>query len=200
MKNIILSVVAIGSFGFAGGDIEPVKAESVLEEAVSPFYLGLGLSNVSTRGSSISLDFFKDKTAQDETGDILLMAGYDFNKYMAIEGRYTDSMVGEDLLTRESWGVYVKPKYPATQAFTLYALLGYGGLSVDGKGSNIADVDDTSFQWGVGASYALNAHLSIFFDYVNIANDMDADILVLDGLSFSGVDSDALSVGLTYSF
>lgn len=197
MKNTILvtlATVAISSFGFAGGDIEPVEAE------VSPFYVGLGLSNVSTRGSSVSLDFFKDKEGQEETGDILLMAGYDFNQYVAVEGRYMDSVFGEDELTRESWGVYVKPKYPATQAFTLYALLGYGGLSVDGKGSGLANVDDTSFQWGVGASYDLDAHFSIFFDYVNIANDMDADILLLNGLSFSGVDSDALSVGVTYNF
>ena len=204
MKNIALitvAIVAMSCFGFAGGDIEPVETAPSVEGKVSPFYVGLGLSNVDTRYSSESLNFFNDKSGQEETGDILLMAGYNFNQYIAVEGRYMTSVFGEDSITRESWGIYVKPKYPATETFTLYALLGYGGLTVDGKGDSIYspnDVDDTSFQWGVGVSYDLNTHFSIFFDYLSIANDMDADILF--GVPDTKVDSDALSVGVTYSF
>jgi len=201
MKKIALSTVAIvlmSSFGFAGGDIEPVEVAVDVEEVVSPFYLGIGLSSVSTRNSRVSLGFFDDKTGEDDTGDILLLAGYEFNQYVAVEGRYMSSVWGEDALIRDSWGVYVKPQYPATEALTLYALLGYGGLNADGKGLWLVNVDDTGFQWGLGASYDLNAHFSIFFDYVNIANDMDVDILF--GSPFAKVDSDSLSVGVTYHF
>ena len=200
MKKIALStlvIVMMSSFGFAGGDIEPVVAVPLVEEDVSPFYVGLGLSNVSTRNSRELLNFFHDNDSE-ETGDILLMAGYEFNQYLAVEGRYMNSMFGEDALTRDSWGVYVKPQYPVSEAFTLYALLGYGGLNADGKGLWNVSVDDTGFQWGVGASYDLNAHFSIFIDYVNIANDMDADILF--DAPFVKIDSDALSVGLSYHF
>lgn len=208
MKKVILSVVAIvtmNSFGFAGGDfetVEPMSAVSVVEE-VSPFYVGLGLSNVSTRNSRVSLGFFEDKALQEETGDILLMAGYEFNPYIAVEGRYMTSAFGEDVLTRDSWGVYVKPQYPVNDEFSVYALLGYGGMTVDGKGStllplNRSDVDENGFQWGLGVSYDLNSHFAIFFDYVNVAKDMDVDILM--GSPFAKVDSDALSMGVTYHF
>ena len=208
MKKVALLtviIVTISSFGVAGGDfetVEPVIAETIVEE-VSPFYAGIGLSNVSTRNSRESLGFFKDKDhGQEETGDILLMAGYEFNQYLAIEGRYMNSVFGEDSLTRDSWGVYVKPQYTALEAFTLYALLGYGGLNTEAKGLSTGSLDDTGFQWGVGASYDLNARFSIFIDYVKIANDMDADIVFVlpPVLPFSKLDSDALSVGITYHF
>ena len=110
MKKAVLVTVAIvtmSSFGFAGGDIEPVETVPFVEAEVSPFYVGLGLSNVSARASRVSLNFFQDKVGQEETGDILLMAGYDFNQYLAVEGRYMSSVFGETSLTRDSWGVYV---------------------------------------------------------------------------------------------
>ena len=206
MKKIALStlmIVLMNSFGVAGGDIDPVEAAVVVEEGVSPFYVGLGLSSVSTRNSRESLGFFHDYDWQEETGDVLLMAGYEFNQYLAVEGRYMTSILAEDRLTRDSWGAYVKPQYPVNDELSVYALLGYGGMTVDGKGSSLIlfnrnDIDDSGFQWGLGVNYDLNAHFSIFIDYVNIANDMDADILF--GLPFTEVDSDALSVGVTYNF
>jgi len=211
MKKVafsLVTMVTMSSLGFAGGNVEPVEAAPIVDE-VSPFYVGLGLSNVSTHASSKSLDFFNDKPGQDETGDILLMAGYEFNPYIAVEGRYMNSVFGESSIIRDSWGLYMKPQYPVTEAFTLYALLGYGGMSadakglrIDAKGPNLGSLDDTGFQWGVGASYDLNAHFSIFFDYVNVANDMDADSTfdIPPYLPYVKVDSDALSVGVTYHF
>ncbi|RLA70658.1 MAG: porin family protein [Epsilonproteobacteria bacterium] len=197
---ILVAMAAISNLGFAGGDIEPVEAVVVVEKEVYPFYVGVGLSFVSTRYSSVSLGFFDDKSGEDDTGDILLMAGYEFNPYIALEGRYMSSFTGEDSLTRDSWGVYVKPQYPVNDKFSVYALLGYGGMTVDGKDNGLIPVvvDESGFQWGLGASYDLNVHFSIFIDYVNIANDMDTNILV--GSTFEKVDSDALSMGVTYHF
>ena len=202
VASVTVAIVSMSSFVFAGGDIEPVEAVPVVEEGVSPFYVGLGLSWVSTRSSGSSWGALNDTKAEDDTGDILLMAGYEFNQYIAVEGRYMSSMVGEDKLTRDSWGGYVKPQYPATEAFTLYALLGYGGLNVGTNGPSLGSLDDTGFQWGIGASYDLNAHFSIFVDYVNVANDMDADTVfdLTFTAPFAKVDSDAFSVGVTYHF
>ncbi len=212
MEKIALSVVTIvtmSSLAFAGGDmkdvtpvVEPVVAIPVVEEE-RPFYVGLGLSAVSTRNSNTSLNFFSAEREQDRTGDILLMAGYEFNPYVAVEGRYMTSVVDEDVLTRDSWGIYVKPQYPVNEEFTLYALLGYGGLTVDGKGSaliprNRSDVDDNGFQWGLGGSYAVTENVAIFADYVSIATDMDADIFWNSLLA--EVDSDAFTVGVNYNF
>ena len=206
MKRIVLSVAVMRSSAFAGGgfkDVEPAVEPviAVVVEEVSPFYVGLGLSAVSTRDGD--LNFFDGEAGQDRTGDILVMAGYEFNQYVAVEGRYMTSITDEDVITRDSWGIYVKPQYPATEDFTLYALLGYGGLTVDGKGSaliprNRSDVDDTGFQWGLGASYAIIENVSIFADYVSIATDMDADIFM--GSLLKEVSSDAFTLGVTYNF
>ena len=202
MRKVAHLLVAISNLGFAGGDIEPVDTALVIEPEVSSFYVGLGLSSVSTGNSHLSLGFFDDQLGEDDTGNVLIMAGYDFNPYVAVEGRYMTSVWGENEFTNDSWGIYVKPQYPVTQAFTLYALLGYGGLNVETTGLTLGKLDDTGFQWGVGASYDLNVHFSIFIDYVNIAKNMDADVIFESPYyaAFSKVDSDALSVGITYKF
>ncbi len=200
MKKIALSVVTIvtmSSLAFAGGDIAPVVAPVVIDE-VSPFYMGLGLSAVSTRNSRTSLDFFSDKNGQDRTGDVSAMVGYDFNPYIALEGRYMTSIFEEDFLNRSSWGIYAKPQYPVTEEFSVYALLGYGGMRANGKGRALVHVNETGFQWGLGVSYAVSDHADVFFDYVNIANDMDTDVFL--GSPFAEVDSDALTLGVSYNF
>jgi len=194
------------NLALAGGgfkDVEPAvePVVPVVVEEVSPLYVGLGLSVVSTRDGS--LDIFSVKDEQDRTGDILVMAGYEFNQYVAVEGRYMTSIFDEDVFTRDSWGIYVKPQYPVNKEFSVYALLGYGGLTVDGKGSalipvNRSDVDDSGFQWGLGGSYAVTENVSIFADYISIAKDMDADIFL--GSLLKDVSSDAFTLGATYNF
>ena len=209
MKRIVLSVAVISSLAFAGGGfkdvepaVEPVVAVPIIVEEVSPFYVGLGLSAVSTRDGDLS--FFDAEAGQDRTGDILLMAGYEFNPYVAVEGRYMTSVFDEDVLTRDSWGIYVKPQYPVNEEFTLYALLGYGGLTVESKNNNDPrpifrnDVDDTGFQWGLGGSYDMTENIAIFVDYVSIATDMDADVFF--GILGEEVSSDAFTLGATYNF
>ena len=197
MKRIIVSVAVMSSLAFAGGDIAPVVVPVVIDE-VSPFYMGFGLSAVSTRNSRTSLSFTSDKRGQDRTGDVSAMMGYDFNPYIALEGRYMTSIFKEDFLNRSSWGIYAKPQYPVTDEFSVYALLGYGGLRANGRGRELIHVDDTGFQWGLGISYAVSDHADVFFDYVNVANDMGADVFF--GSPFADVDSDALTVGVTYNF
>ena len=64
----------------------------------------------------------------------MLQAGYKFNSYVAVEGRYwlglSDNAwatISNNLIQSEgeidAWGVYVKPMYPVTPAFDIYALL-----------------------------------------------------------------------------
>ena len=95
-------------------------------------------------------------------------------------------------------GDLCKPQYPLTGEFSLYALLGYGGLNVEGKGLSLTDVSDTGFQWGLGASYEVLENIAVFADYVSIAKDMDADIFL--GSPIRDVSSDAFTLGATYNF
>ena len=194
--------MALSSGLYAGGDIvkdvEPViTIPATVEEAKNNLYVGIGLSAVSTRESS--LDFFSVEPGQDRTGDISLIAGYDFNEYLAVEGRYMVSVAEEDILDRTSWGIYLKPQYPVTEDMKVYALLGFGGFDVSGTnhtGINI-DADDTGFQWGLGGSYKILDNLSIFVDYLNIADNVEAAAFVSNNVD---IDSDAFTIGILYHF
>jgi len=201
MKKIALSVVAIvgmSSFGFAGGDIAPVAAPMVVEEEVSnsSFYVGFGIAAVSARDADASLGFFSEKAGQERLANISLLAGYNFNEYVAVEGRYTTSFAKEDSLEMDGWSLFVKPQYPVSEDFSIYALLGFGGVTMDGINGSVVDVDDNGFQWGLGMEYAVMENISLFADYTSLANDMD-------GYFYNGaleVDADAITIGMNYKF
>jgi len=198
MKKITISVaaiVALSSFGFAGGDIAPAPV-MVDEVDNSSFYLGLALSAVSTRDADVSMDIFNGKDGQDRLGNLTFQAGYNFNKYIAVEGRYTTTIADDDSVEMDGWSLFVKPQYPVTEDFNIYALIGFGGVSMDPAGNKYVDVDDSGFQWGIGASYDFTDNIAVFFDYTNLANDMD-------GIYWDGalqVDADAFNLGVTYKF
>lgn len=210
MKNFTLSVatvLALSTFAIAGGDIAPV--EPMVEEVApaqddSGFYIGGAYSLVNT-----SIDYHDsygmlvdgnqyEQSGTDERDDngYMLLAGYKYNQYVAIEGRYWGSMHDRSWESSstlngqpdgswdnsdgdfEAWGIYVKPMYPVTETFDVYALLGYGNTSIhdkfytiDGAGPDLLDED--GFQWGIGASYAFTENLSLFADYVALCDDVD---------------------------
>lgn len=216
MKKIILSLAAMSSLGFAGGDIVPVVA--VADEIdETGFYLGAGISAMSSRNSAVSMDIFNVKPSQDRLGNIDLLAGYNINNYLAVEGRYGFGITDEDKVVMDrQWSIFIKPMYKfeddedrenGENYFAVYALLGYGGVSLSGVNGVIADVDDSGFQWGLGLSYTFRETArhdnyiyadswTVYVDYTQLGND-------LDGLYYDGarqVDADAFTVGLIYKF
>jgi opacity protein-like surface antigen len=206
MKKITLSalaVVALTSFGYAGGDITPVIEPVIVEESTSSFYVGAGLAALSARGSDVSLNFFSEESGQDRMGNFTLLAGYNFNEYIAVEGRYTGDINNADVVDMSGWSLFVKPQYPVSEDFSVYALLGFGGVKLDptsGSSVNI-NVDDTGFQWGLGISYDVLENLEIFADYTNLANNMEG--VYRDNLAEADLfeaDTDALTIGVNYKF
>ena len=210
MKRITLSLVsmiALSSISFAGGDITPDPVPVVLEETAASYYVGIALADTSTRGSEVDLNFFDKNSGQDNLINITFNAGYEFNQYIAIEGRYTTDVSQQDSADNMSgWSLFAKPQYPVSQDFTVYALLGFGGVTVEGgmfdENHNYypVDVDDIGFQWGLGVSYSLQSYtgygVSIFADYTSLANDMDG-VYGYFGLE---TDVDVLTVGVSYQF
>ena len=205
MKKIVLSVsavAAINSLVFAGGGmkevtpvVEPVVIIPMAEE-VSGFYVGLGLSAVSTRDATISMNFFNVKDGQDRLGNVSFFGGYNVNEYIAVEGRYTNTFSDEDLVEMDGWSLFVKPQYPVSENFSVYALLGFGGVTMDGVNASGVDVDDSGFQWGLGMGYAMTENFDVFIDYTSLAADMD-------GVYYNGaleVDADAITLGVNYNF
>jgi len=203
MKKIMLSIFAIvglSSLATAGGGYSPavepiVEVPEVSEIDHSGSYIGLGVSAVITYEDDSS--FFNSKVRQERTGDIALIGGYDFNQYIGVEGRYMTSFTHEDRIERDLWAVYVKPQYPVMEELNVYALLGYGNFQLEGINGNNIDIDESGFQWGVGVSYEVTENISIFADYVKIANDVGTDGFVTFPAEIS---SDAVTVGVIYHF
>lgn len=209
MKKITLSLMVIASmstFALAGGDIapvEPVVEPPVVVEKVEAvdngFYVGLGYSYMT----------FSPNKDYDYTGNALsVLAGYQFNKYFAVEGRY--STVLGDITEESSWGdydyddgelsnigIYLKPMYPVG-GLTLYGLLGYGQVTFDREDDDgFPKGEESGFQWGVGASYAMTDKLEIFVDYVKLFDD-EGFTECLCGVE--EVDADSINLGFTYKF
>ena len=217
MKNIVLSAVAVlamSSFAVAGGDIAPVEEPIIVPEPVitdSGLYLGLGYGFMNAevtdtmlvRGGTIT------ETVMDEDfSSIMIQAGYKFNSYVAVEGRYwfgldsdTSLFSGSDNIpadvTVDAWGIYVKPMYPVTDAFDIYALLGYTGadLTIDNANYTFNSDNVDGFSWGIGAAYSFTDNLAVFVDYVNIYDDEEDYI---GGSTETTIDS--VNFGLTYQF
>ena len=176
MKKITMSIVAffaMNTMAFAGGDISPVEPEITIPEmteSTGSFYVGAGYSYMNL-----------DAGTEHDGDAVLLLAGYNFNQYFAVEVRYaglTDCL--------ENYALYVKPMYPIGDV-AVYGLLGYGETTYDNGVSSSED----DFQWGLGANYTVTEQIGVFADYTNLFDD-----------TVAGVDQtvDSVNVGVTYKF
>lgn len=211
MKKFTVSVaaaLAMSTFAMAGGDIAPVEpvVEPVVEAVVddSGFYIGGAYSYINgEQEHTAQYDGYSDYTYEEDWNAIMLQAGYKFNKYVALEGRYWFSIGDatandgdgdgdydiEDDLT--AWGIYVKPMYPVAENFNIYALLGYANVEIE-------NWDESGFSWGLGAAYSFTENVSVFVDFVRLYDDDEMDY---SKRTYS-IDStiDAWNFGVTYKF
>ena len=205
----LVSVLALSGFSYAGGNIVPVVIAPVVvvPEVVdeSSFYLGIGFSSMSLNNDLTDEEF--------SANGVMLQAGYQYNRYIAIEGRYTLHVgdVEYDHGTTSSpdydnyptdftnAAIYLKPMYPIDD-FSIYALLGYGeveltNIPLGGPGIS-ADRAESGFQWGLGASYTFNENISGFIDYVRMYDDTGFDYRAMD----ADITADAWTLGVSYEF
>jgi predicted porin len=234
MKKISLSLITIlsfGTFAVAGGDITPVNEtvpENILTIDNSGFYIGGAYSFAKYNDDYTWTDGSMNQyngTGNEEVdyNAIMFQTGYQFNKYIAIEGRYWVSIGNKDYKWSEewtkangshdsssgsendgdsltAWGIYIKPMYPVTNVFTLYGLLGYGNITLndDYDGDWL---DENSFQWGVGTSYKFTEHFSFFVDYVNLYNDTSENNIPQNNtLNKDDIDIYTINIGFSYNF
>ncbi|UFH58972.1 porin family protein [Sulfurovum mangrovi] len=224
MKKTSLSImacVALSTFSFAGGDIEPVVAP--VEEVVAPAPDGSG----PYIGAGVSFFTFENKYSGSAPGDLepiwitneaswtggTILAGYQFNPYIAVEGRYSMSFTdaswevdgsdaGDSNDDFSNLAIYLKPMYPVGD-LTLYGLLGYGQTTIDWDGGY--ESSDSDFQWGIGAGYKITESLSLFVDYTVMFDDdefdppSEGDMVMVVGQS-KDYKADAITLGITYNF
>ncbi len=211
----LVTVLAMSAFAVAGGDIAPVEepvvvVPEVLVESNSAFYLGAAYGLLSADaeetfpGGNLTYD-----TESNDYDQFMLQAGYKFNDYVAVEGRYWIGMSdsswdnvwdndGELTAELDTWGIYVKPMYPVTENFDIYALLGYASSDYVIKGSGYTWDQDAfdGFSWGLGADYAFTESISVFVDYVALYDDTYVNT------AGNNVDFtiDSWNFGVTYTF
>jgi len=214
MKKITLSLIASMAMAgtlMAGGDIAPVVEDVVVEVAapsvdMSGFYIGTGYS---AQNSDVD-DYSYNVKVDVDSDNWLFVAGYDYNRYIGIEGRYSFSVGDVDLkdssgfsessdnYETENMAIYLKPQYLMDNGFGVYGLIGYGKTTFE---NSTEKGDDTGFAWGLGAKYTID-NWSLFVDYTDLVTDGD-----LDGIEASpgvpadlNVNTDSWNFGVTYKF
>ena len=219
MKKLTLSLAAIlatSTFALAGGDIapvEPVIETPYVEPAVGGFYLGAayGWQNLTVdEPKDINgVPYLFNDGLDENFGSIMVDAGYKFNPYIAVEGRYWFGLSSSQGLgwttdipsdiTIDAWGIYAKPMYPVTDAFNIYALLGYGAGDVTydrAIGGTYTSESVDGFSWGLGADYAFTDNVSVFVDYVSLVDDERTYI----GTDSVNISVESVNFGVNYSF
>ncbi len=184
----------------AGGDMAPVKCDTIPipPQSEPSFYLTLS-------GGAPQVN--DDYTDEEISATILTIgAGYIYNEYLSIEARYTASFdtsydagnvspaptpYSGDITNA---AIYLKPTYDITEDIGIYALAGYGSLSLNDLSG--ADATEEGFQWGAGVSYAITENISLFAEYLNLYDDTGFDYVArLDGITV-----EAISIGVSYRF
>ena len=183
-KALLLSVVA-STMMMAGGDIAPVVVEEPMITEDNGYYLGLGYGFTTV----------EVEAAYDEDfSSVMIQAGYKFNSYFAVEGRYWSglddvTLDGVVVDAPDAWGIYAKPMYPATEELDIYGLVGYADADLNNNAINGRNTD--GFSWGLGASYEITESFAVFADYV---------ALVDDTIAFRDVNIETVNVGVSYLF
>lgn len=203
MNTIKLSAVAVllsSTLAMAGGDLTVVEPSIEVPEVIeaeatkSGFYAGLGYSCMQMTHDTPDLEV----TAMTA---LSLSAGYNINKFLAVEGRYTASL-GD--LEYKNWntdvdkewdmsniGLYLKPQYNM-DSVGVYALLGYGQTTFDNGTSYSVD----GLQYGLGLTAAATEDISIYVDYRRLFDDSEFDTYAID--RDTAVNS--FTVGANYNF
>lgn len=213
MKKLTLSIatiVAMSSFAIAGGDIEPVVeavTEVVTPDSSAGFYIGGAYTYAMETERALYTPNGIISAADDTTWEIagMVMAGYQINKYFAVEGRFTASLddakyndidVADYDLTNAA--IYAKVMYPVAEIVTVYGLVGYGQTKIEGL---VNEYETDGLQWGVGASYNVNENLSVFVDYTKLAmiDEVDVNGVTVTGLA-DDFDVSTVNVGISYKF
>ena len=217
MKKFIMSAMAMVSIAtYASAESYPAEGPSSYKSIFgidsdsaydNRVYAGVGYTYINA-GAEYSIE--REKLELDFDGNAMtLQVGYIFNRFIAIEGRFTTT-VG-DLTFDASFNgldsgldfdgdmsnlaIYIKPMYTTPQ-LSAYLLLGVGQFDMDIDGVN-DNFSENGFQWGIGIDFHGGENWGIFLDYLRYYDDSVNSLL--DYYSADLV-IDSFSAGLNYKF
>lgn len=191
MKKLLLTALVALTIG----------SNALVANDDSGLYLGLGYASTSIDLTIEGLDDKYQKVLDTSTDSVMFMAGYDFNNYIGIEGRYYanvsslafDYQLGETLISgkykAESFAIYAKPQYNLG-LITLYAL---AGVSFNDYTVNTllgGNHNDALFSWGGGAKFNVTQSLGLFLDYTDLGETTKGNTTSLS----------SINLGVSYRF
>jgi len=236
LKKVLL-LAATTSLLFAGADIEPLvdydkqdvqKAVETVKEVkpapapapvVAPapvpvkpkpkpkkWYVGL---------DGMGAQFETASGKCNKLAAVVAKLGYDFNKYIGIEGRAgygvksADHTGGGESKIKENYGIYLKPMLPLGKKFHLFGLLGYAKAKVESTlkanpqtGARYGTLDEASPSFGVGLNYALNDRWSIVAEGVRLLHSVENTYSLYPNGSVKedDINLDTYGIGFNYKF
>ncbi len=212
----ILAVIGLSSLAMANNFDGESSEIYYPQEPISHFYIGAAYGMVSVEDDYIyetRYGLYNEHTEID-FDTLMLQAGYQYNSYLAVEYRYWFSMSDGDYSLSsgwipdagsysdfDAWGLYLKPMYPVTNEFSIYGLLGFSGVAVDGElGWDL--LNENSFSWGIGASFDFTPNISVFVDYVLLYDDTFDNYGYYNYYDYNPGDTnvDTINFGLSYKF
>ncbi len=207
MRKVIL-MAATASVLFAGADIEPLvdyevkdvqeaKIEEVKQVIPAPVPAPVVEPTpapvvapvvVAKKNWYVGLDalcgrFETNSGACSCLGNVVAKLGYDFNKYIGIEGRVgygiteADHDGGGTSKIKENYGIYLKPQLPLGDTVSLFGLAGYAKAKVESNGVSpgfTGTLNEASPSFGLGLEYKINDSWSILAEGVRLLHSVEA--------------------------
>jgi len=234
MRKVIL-MAASATVLFAGADIEPLvdyevqdvqkaKVEEVKQvtpaPAPAPVVVPAPVPVVAPKVKKmyVGLDalcgrFETNSGACSCLGDVVAKIGYNFNKYIGVEGRLgygvtsADHDGGGDSEMKENYGIYLKPQLPLGDKVSLFGLLGYAKAKVEstagGTNTLAGTLDEDSPSFGLGLEFAINDSWSIVAEGVRILHSVEASsgtYTPTPNPAEDDINLDTYGLGVNYKF
>ncbi len=125
-----------------------------------------------------------DRNFADSSAVWDVLAGYQFNKYLAIQADYnwyskTQTKIPINgntnvTATADSWELSVRPSYPIGDVLEVYARIGYNWFNVDVKRQYVKGQSDSNdaimYAGGVGFNLSENFSLNAEYEVVDVDN------------------------------
>ena len=172
-----------------------IKRDGYMPRLITPDSLKSGVYG----GLALSAGLISYKTDIDNDNtslDLSLITGYNFNNYLAAEGRATISIANDNSIDYQKFSLFLKPKYELYEGFNLYSLFGVGKVKAKSVNTDSTYSSKTSVQIGIGTDYKLKDNFKFFADYTYQGENKNAKFNNQPATLKAG----ALTAGITYDF
>jgi hypothetical protein len=178
-----------------------ISSATLVADENNGLYIGAAYASTNMELSVDGLSSATQDLLDASSDSVLLLAGYNINKNLGLEGRYyvnaseiafesqAKNTIFSGAYKAETIAFYAKPKYEMG-IFTLYGLLGMSFNNYTANDLLGGNSDDALFSWGGGAKFNVTQSLGLFVDYTDLG---ESDNVLNTNLS-------SWNLGVSYQF